>query len=227
MPADHLSLAQAFGPRGTHEVAAQHLQHPTAHQPGDDGHLGQGQSNHRQHHVGHGAVVPARDRQQTQIESEHQGQNRGNHKTGQRDARHGHGHDGVVHPAVLAQGRNDAAQAAQHDGQEHGAQTQLQAHRQPHGNELGHVEVFVDDRGTEVAAQQALQIQPELKRHGLVQIVSRADVLQDLRLQLSVPIERPARRTVHEKKRCHDDDQQRWNGHQQTLCNVDQHGASE
>src|SRR5690606_3309298 len=108
--------------------------------------------------------------------------------------------------------------------EQHGRASQAQRDREACGDQFRDAVVLVLERRAEVAAGYVPEIAAELLHQRLVQVVGRAQVRLDLRGQLLLGVERPARRGTDHEERQRDEDQERRNRAEETGQRVSQHG---
>ncbi len=181
-------------------VRTQGFDHRSAHEARDDGDLRQGQYHDRPDLVDEGAIAPAADREPFEGQRKEELEERCDDECRDRAAGGRRGDDRIIGALVLVESRDDAERAAEDERENQRARADLDRHRQADPKELAHRKVRKVVARTEVAVQEALQIEDILFPERLVQMIDALEIGLDDRIQAFLLIERAARRHAHQEK---------------------------
>ena len=177
----HLPPRQSLGARGADVVLPQHLQHGGARDARQQSRQQQRQRNRR--HGGRGEpaqrIIGERDiaagRQPAQVDREEDDHQQAEIEIRQRNADHGEQHRHLIHPGVLPQRRDDAADQSDQQRDHQRIGRQRQRHRQAQHRGVHH-RLAQQQRTAEIAVQQARVPAPELRQQRLIEAEIMADV---------------------------------------------------
>lgn len=188
---------RAFRPRGADEILPHDFQHPAAREPRDVGGEVEAQRERGQHAVA--GRVPAGGVEPAELEREEEHHHRPEHERGQAHADHRGGHRHVVLRGVgLLRSKHSGGQA---DGQrdEQRPRAQLQRHGERLADDFADGAVRVAD-GRLLSGDEGLEEVDVLHAERFIQAVVRLQSFENLRRDVALGGERPARRVAHHEE---------------------------
>ena len=228
-----LRWPEALGAGGADIILLQHLEHGGAGNARDQRDVDAAERDGRQDQVlqpwpeAFGERRVALHRKPFEFEREHIGEDVSDHKDRKREAEHGECHDGAVDPASRLPGRDHAERHRDHDGQDEGERHQRQRRLDPLRDQ-GRDRQVGEDRGAEIAVQDAPEPAPELDQERPVEAEALANALNvgGARLVAGDHRRRIARRDVEQAEHEQRDDRHHRHGRQNAPEDIREHVGS-
>ena len=203
-----LALAHALRAGGADEIGIEDLEHGRPGRAGEERQRRDAERDRRQDDVAQAAVAVAEARQPAELQREEIHQEEAEPEFRQRQAGDGADHRQRVDEAAGLQRRHETERHAEHDGEDHRGEAQLQGRPHPVGEHGGH-RLAGAEGGAEVEARELEDVVSEAHVKRIAEPELTVHALDDLRVHDVAPVVAEARREGARDDAEQDEDQQR------------------